>query len=127
MRRTLIGTTLAGLVLGLVACGSTAHPLPQGTVATSVAQATSSKASAAKPVAPAAKSTKPSAMVSTCDAVREAMLTGSPYQILVAMKALQADKSADATAREAAADYAAAVDEQLKKMEADLVRMACAS
>jgi hypothetical protein len=67
----------------------------------------------------------------TCAAVREALLTGTQAQINAAMAALQADKTADATAREYADYYLhrdappAYGSKDLRDMDVSLIRMAC--
>lgn len=49
--------------------------------------------------------------LSSCDTVREALLTGSPSEVVVAMRALQADRSESQEARERAAEYLRRVSE----------------
>jgi hypothetical protein len=64
---------------------------------------------------------------SSCDVVREALLTGTPAEINASMKALMADKTADATAREYA-DYYLNRDKaepDMQKMDVSLIRMSC--
>jgi len=69
--------------------------------------------------------------VSTCDAAREALLTGSPTQIEAALRALMADKTADGTAREYADYYLhrdappAYGSKDLRSMDISLIRTAC--
>lgn len=101
------------LTFGLAACGSTPTPIPQGPA---VDGTTSAPASAATV-----------ATVSTCDAVREAILTGTPAQVAKAMKALVADKSADATAREYARYYLGrdAKSPDLREMDVTLIQSSC--
>ena len=64
---------------------------------------------------------------STCDAAREAILTGSKADITKAFKALIADKGAPATAREYARYYLGrdAGDKQMQEMDVGLIQMAC--
>lgn len=74
-----------------------------------------------------ATTTTTTAAASTCDVVREALLTGSPAEIAASMRALVADKTADATAREYA-DYYLNRDKNepsLQDMDISLIRMSC--
>lgn len=103
--------TAAGLLAG---CATTpaGKPIPQaqdGTVET-----TAPKAAKAP---------------STCDLVREALLTGTQAEIDQAMAALQADVAADATAREYADYYQHrdAAEPSMRSMDVDLIRMSCPS
>jgi hypothetical protein len=59
---------------------------------------------------------------------REAILTGTPADIKGALRALQADKTADATAREYARYYLTrdAGDPQMREMDVSLIQSACA-
>ena len=100
---------LVGVVVALAACAPTSTPIPQGTTTTTGA-----------PAAPAAA-------VSTCDAVREAILTGTPAQITKAMTALVADKAAPATAREYARYYTGRdkADPAMREADVALIQMAC--
>lgn len=109
-------TTIAALTLTAAlgagcAPAETAKPLPQ-------AQAGTVETSAPKkaPKAP-----------STCDLVREALLTGTQADIDTAMAALQADVTADATAREYADYYQHrdAAEPSMRSMDVDLIRMSC--
>lgn len=107
-------------MVGLTACGSTATPIPQGQAPVVATDTPTAEAPAATEAAPAA--------VTTCDAAKEALLTGSPTSIDAAMRALKADKTADATAREYA-DYYTGRDKDnkdLKEMDKGLINMACA-
>lgn len=61
----------------------------------------------------------------SCDVVREALLTGTPAEIEVAMLQLKADRSADAKAREYAADYLTQTNADLQRMNVSLLRMLC--
>lgn len=122
MKRTLILTTLGALTFAGCAAGTGGgHPLPQ-------AQAAHVEA----PAPAAAEVTTTTAVevekISSCDIVREALLTGGPADIERAMAALQADTTADATAREYADNYLHRdVDTaSLRSMDVSLVRMACA-
>jgi len=107
---SLIITALAVPLIGLsVACGA------GGTDKDALPQSGGGAA------APAAE--KPS----TCDAAREAILTGSKAQIAAALKALQNDKTADATAREYARYYLVRDkgDAQLQEMDLGLISTSC--
>jgi hypothetical protein len=117
---------LVALTLPITAaCGmeSTQKPIPQAgeiTETTVPAPASIEVPTTAKPVVKAAK-------VSTCDQVREALLTGTPAQIDVAMRALKADTTADGTAREYA-DYYLGRDRtnpEMQEMDISLIRMSC--
>jgi len=80
------------------------------------------------PVAPAPVAEAPAAdAASTCDVVREALLTGSPAKITSSMKALIADKTAPATAREYARYYTVRDKGQpsLQSMDESLITMSC--
>lgn len=94
----------------LAACASTSPAIPQGTTTTTGA-----------PSAPAAA-------VSTCDAAREAILTGTSAQISKAMAALVADKTAPATAREYARYYTGRDkgDPAMREADVALIQAACA-
>lgn len=64
---------------------------------------------------------------SSCDVVREALLTGTTAQIATSLQALKVDKTADATAREYA-DYYLNRDKtqpDLRSMDITLIRSAC--
>lgn len=122
MRRALQYPAISALVIGLAACGAASKPIPQGTVAPATVATSPVKAKvttkAPEPAAP---------KVSTCDVVREAILTGTPAQIEAAMKALQADKTADGTAREYARYYLVrdAQSKDNREMDTGLITMAC--
>lgn len=64
---------------------------------------------------------------STCDVAREALLTGSSDEVKLAMEALKADTSADATAREYADYYLHrdAKQPSLQEMDKSLIQSAC--
>jgi len=70
---------------------------------------------------------EPAEAMSTCDAVREAILTGTQAEIDAAMLALQKDKSADPTAREYARYYLErdANSPDLREMDISLIQMSC--
>jgi hypothetical protein len=71
------------------------------------------------------QATTPTAAASTCDVVREALLTGSPAEIKTAMAALKADTAADATAREYADNYLTETNADLQEMNVSILRMYC--
>ena len=119
-------TALAAVaVLALAGCstGTGSAPLPQ-------APATSAPAAPA-PAAPAPTAEAPVAepvpAATTCDKAREAILTGTPSDITAAMKALVADKTAPATAREYARYYTVRDkgNKQLQEMDVSLIQMSC--
>lgn len=120
--------TLVLLGLGLAATAAcTAAPekdaLPKGSdqFPTEQKGTVETTATTAAPVAPKA--------ASTCDVVREALLTGTQAEINASMKALVADKAADATAREYA-DYYLNRDKtepSMREMDTGLIRMSCSS
>lgn len=122
MKKILIA--VGGVFALLVSCGvgmaaggqSTGSPAATTTV-TKTVKAPAPKAAAAKE--------ETESDVSTCDAVREALLTGTKAEIKQAMKDLVADKSADANAREAARDYLNRTDPDLKESAASLVQLGC--
>ena len=115
------------------ACGGTSTPLPQATASPSpVATASAAPAEVAptpEPVAEVAPTPEAAPVASTCDVAREAILTGTPAKIEESMKALVADKSANATAREYARYYMVrdAGDKQLREMDVSLIQMSCTS
>ena len=111
-------------VLALAGCGS-------GTGSAPLPQAPPTSAAAPAPVAteapPVAEAPAPAPAASTCDKAREAILTSTPSGITAAMKALVADKSAPATAREYARYYTVRDknDKQLQEMDVSLIQMSC--
>lgn len=117
MKKSCLNAFLVVLAALTTACGvSTDDPLgveslPSGDVAPP----------AAEPAPPPA----PAAAASTCDVAREAFLTGTPDQIEAAMRALIADRSADATAREYAQKYLEEDNADLKDMNKSLIQMSC--
>jgi uncharacterized protein YkwD len=122
--RTMRGIAGAAmLALALTACGSAQQPLPQAPPDTSTSQEAPSETSSE------AEATPDKTTATTCDVAREAILTGTKAQIKAAMKKLQADKTADATAREYAQNYLVrdAGQPDLQKMDIDLIRMSCTS
>lgn len=114
-RYTGLGIVL-GAVLAVSACGTGSVPIPQGT-ATVVPSVS----------APAKETPKTTPKVSTCDAVREAFLTGTQAEIEAALKALVADKTADGTAREYADYYLVrdAKEPSLRDMDKTLIQTVC--
>ncbi len=104
----------AFVIIAVVSC--TALVFNTGTSPNALTQATSSQSVADEPIVVNA---------TTCDNAREAILTGSKADITKAMKALVADKKADAVARESAQNYLDATDPDIRKMNVDLVRMYC--
>lgn len=130
--RNLAVLTLSIGVLG--ACASTSEPLPPaaaefpapapaaGVVAVDPAPAPAAAPAAAKPAAAAPAAAKGA---SSCDVVREALLSGTQTEINSAMTKLQADKTADADARETASDYLRQTDKDLRSMHVTLIRMQC--
>lgn len=109
---------IAGIASSSGKSGTTGKRLPAG----SDQFPTATTAPAATPTTAA-----PVAKASSCDVVREALLTGTQAQIDAAMGQLQADKTADATAREYA-DYYLHRDQsdaQLRSMDVSLIRTAC--
>ncbi len=100
----------AAAVLALAGCstGSGSAPLPQGPAASVSAPA-------------------PEASTTTCDVVREALLTGSPAQIMASMEALIADKTAPATAREYARYYTVRDkgNKEMQTMDESLIQISC--
>jgi len=98
--------------------------LDTGSTVTTAAQVAPTTTTAPAPT------TTTTTKVNTCDNVREALLTGTQSQIDAAMAALQADKSADATAREYADYYlhrdgAGSDTKDLRDMDVSLIRTSC--
>lgn len=93
---------------------SSKDALPQADSGTSATTKAAKKASTPK--------------ANTCDVAREAILTGTPKQIAAALKKLQADKTADATAREYARYYLVRDkgDKDMQEMDISLIQTACA-
>jgi len=124
------GAILTAIGFAAVSCSAgtttTSAPVPQGTVAS--APAVAQAAPAPTPAAVPAPAPAPAA-VSTCDAANEAILTGSPEQITAALKALTADKTAPATAREYAQYYNVrdVGQKDLQSMDTTLITAVCTS
>jgi hypothetical protein len=112
----------------LSACGSTAKPIPQAASAPPAAAAPAAEPAPAE-AAPVAEVPVPDAApaATTCDLVKEAILTGTSDDIGDAMKKLIADKSADGTAREYAQNYLVRDrdDKDLRKMDVSLIQVSC--
>lgn len=126
MKKITITTAAVGLALALSACGASTTPDGADPNALPQAETTSAPATSAPATTPA-ETTEPASKVSTCDVVREAFLTGSPAEITKALKALKADKTADATAREYA-DYYLNRDKgqpDLQEMDKTLIQTSC--
>jgi hypothetical protein len=118
--RTMRGIAGAAmLALALTACGAAQQPLPQ-------APDTSTSQKAPPETSSEAEAT-PETAATTCDIAREAILTGTKAQIKAAMKKLQADKTADATAREYARYYLGrdAGQPDMQEMDVSLIQMSC--
>lgn len=100
---------VAGVLVA--ACGPTADPIPQ--------------ADPTKAPAPVVTTQAPKA--TTCDVVREALLTGSKAEIAAAMQALKVDKTMDGTAREYAGYWLGRdkTDPQFRQMDEELITTAC--
>jgi uncharacterized protein YkwD len=123
MRRTVTTITASAmLALGLAACGATSQPLPQASPPSS-----SSSVAAPTPEDTPTEDAPAATVATTCDVAREAFLTGSKAQIKAAMKKLQADKTADATAREYARYYLVrdAGEPDMQEMDVSLIQMSC--
>lgn len=122
---------IAGVVLIIIASsggGSSkgSAPLPQAPVAAAPAAPAVTEALVAE-APPVAEAPAPEPAASTCDKAREAILTGTTAGITKAMKALVADKTAPATAREYARYYTGRDknDKQLREMDVSLIQMSC--
>lgn len=113
MRKIIALMTAAGIAV-LAGCGVEPEPLPQG--------------SDQFPTESTIVQTAKTETASSCDVVREALLTGTQSDINAAMRQLQADKSADATARENASDYLEAdgpYADTTRDMSVTIIRMYC--
>lgn len=118
--KTRIVLVLAALTMFGVACTTTE---PDTLGVKSFDGAVTDTAPPATPEPAAAP--KPTDTPSTCDVVREALLTGSPSDIKTAMTGLKADTTADATAREYAANYLTETNSSLQEMNVTVLRMYC--
>jgi len=125
MRRavtTTLATASVVLAVMLSGCQTT-----EGTDKDALPQADSTSTSAKTPATKKKKEAPAKPKASSCDVAREAILTGSQAQINKAMKALVADKSADATAREYARYYIGRDkgDKDMREMDVSLIQTAC--
>lgn len=114
--RILFGVGVGLLILAVLAPGAdepASTPIPQGTVSAAPART---------------KVEQPPVKVDSCDAAREAILTGTPAQIEAAFKVLIADTTADGTAREYARYYLVRDknDKRMREMDIGLIQMGCA-
>lgn len=114
-----LSLALMVLALAVAGCSDTSEPLPAGsdnfpTVPEAVAEVEETVPTTTK-------------AATTCDVVREALLTGSQADIDASMAALKADKTADATAREYADYYLGRDrnDPQNRQADVSLIRMSC--
>ncbi len=108
------------IMVNLAAAGSV-DQLSSPVALTSVEDSIASTA----PAAPAA-ATVPGALTS-CDVVREALLTGSPADIQAGMLVLIADRTADPTAREYASNYTERDNgrKDMQRMDISLIQVSC--
>lgn len=123
MKKFTLPLLAAGLAI-TAACTATPKPLPAGS---DKFPTTSTTIAAGAVKAAPTTTTEAAPAASTCDVVRESLLTGTPAQITASMRALIADKGADATAREYA-DYYLNRDKgqpTLQDMDVSLIRMSC--
>jgi hypothetical protein len=111
------------LTASLAACTATTDT--GGTDKDALPQAPSTSSAPAAVAESSSAPAKPKA--STCDVAREAILTGSKADIAKALKTLQNDKTADATAREYARYYLVRDKAQpdLQEMDLSLIQSAC--
>lgn len=131
MKKLALAIIIAGLVI-TAGCATKNDALPAGsdkfpTTATTVAAGVVTTVTTTK--ASTTTTTEAVAAASTCDVTREALLTGSQAEINASMKALMADKTADATAREYADYYLNRdkADPSLREMDVSLIRMSCST
>jgi hypothetical protein len=124
MKNTL-KTALAVITLTAALAACTATTDTGGVDKDAIPQAPSSSSAPAAPVESSSALAKPKA--STCDVAREAILTGTPASLDKALKALQNDKTADATAREYARYYLVRDkgNKDLQEMDLSLISSAC--
>ena len=128
-------TALAAVaILALAGCstGSGSAPLPQASIDCSKAGVScehlaDTPTATEAPVTDPAPTSEAAPVATTCDIAREALLTGTPTSITAAMKALIADKSAPATAREYASYYNVRDkdNKDLRTMDVSLIQMSC--
>jgi hypothetical protein len=122
MRRTLLAVAV---LAGLAACaGPAAKPITQAGATQTTVTAPPAQAAMVTTTTTAA----PAAVASSCDLVREALLTGTQADIDNAMAGLIADRAADGTAREYADYYLHrdATEPSMRSMDVSLIRMSCA-
>lgn len=118
--RLAFGGLALALTVALSGCGPAGTPIPQEPSGKPVAATAATRVIPPKPLP-----RKP--VVSSCDAVREAFLTGTQPQLLAALKRLKLDRSADGTAREYADYYLTrdAKDKDVREMDRGLIVMSC--
>jgi hypothetical protein len=126
MKKTATLAILAAALMFTAACTATEtnDALPSGS---DQFPTSTTVASGAVKTAPTVPTTEPAPAASTCDVTREALLTGTQAEISASLKALMADKTADATAREYA-DYYLNRDKtspDMREMDIGLIRMSC--
>lgn len=118
MKKAVLTLVALGFMTAACTAASTDDALPKGSDQFPTEQAGS--------VETTATTTAPKT-ASSCDVVREAFLTGTPAELEASLKALVADKAADATAREYA-DYWLNRDKgdaQMQEMDEGLIKMSC--
>jgi len=125
MKKLAFGFLAAGFAVTAACSASTAKPIPQSGKIDQTTATTSSPTPTTK--AEVTTTTVTTTKVSSCDAVREALLTGTQAQINAAMGLLQVDRAADATAREYADYYLHrdATDPSMRTADVGLIRMSC--
>lgn len=124
---------IVGVIIGTSAGGGDSSDAGDTTATGPVAASTVTVTAPPVTVTPAAKTVTVKAAVKeqpkgdTCEVVREAILTGSATELTAALKALQNDKSADATAREYAQNYLVRdkSDKDLRQMDLSIIQMSC--
>jgi hypothetical protein len=122
------GSIFALGVIGSLAGQSQTKSNQKGTVVTTQPAAPNVTATTAAPATTTTKApTTTTVAMSSCDRVREALLTGTQAEINAAMAQLQTDQTADQTAREYADYYLHrdAGDAQLRQADVGLIRMSC--
>lgn len=116
--RKIVGLIMAAGIAVLAGCAVEADPLPVG----------ADQFPTESTITLAGRTNEPKETASSCDVVREALLTGTQADINAAMRQLQTDKSADATAREYAADYLdadGAYADTARDLSVTLIRLYC--
>jgi hypothetical protein len=129
MKKIILSLLAASLAV-TAACSTKPDALPAGSdkfPTTSTTFAAGAVNTDATVKATTTTGTEAASAASACDVTREALLTGTQAEINASMKALMADKTADATAREYADYYLNRdkTDPSLQKMDISLIRMAC--